>query len=138
VYVHIADLLRERVRSGALEPGALLPSEAALSAEFGVVRNTVRRALAVLESEGLVEPVPGRGRMVSHPGGALIYRRIASDLRARIEGGEASPGTLLPSESALMATYGVSRGTARQAFADLESAGLVVSVQGKGRFVRSD
>jgi DNA-binding GntR family transcriptional regulator len=42
----------------------------------------------------------------------------------------------VPSESALAEEYGVSRGTARHALAELEGAGLVIAVHGKGRYVR--
>jgi DNA-binding GntR family transcriptional regulator len=145
-YSEIAATLRERVASGEYAPGASLPSEAALCAEFGVVRNTVRRALAELEQEGLIETSPGRGRVVRTPGeestssaeGRALarYRRISADLRAAIESGELQPGDVLPSEAALVERYGVSRGTARQALADLEGAGLIESKHGKGRFVR--
>lgn len=144
-YAQIANALREKINDGTYAPGDLLPSEAVLSAEYGVVRNTLRRALAQLEREGLIESLPGRGRIVrpSHEQGTPPasprppqYRRIAADLRSAIEKGELAPGTALPSEAALTAKYGVSRGTARQALADLSGAGLVESVQGKGWFVR--
>jgi DNA-binding GntR family transcriptional regulator len=64
------------------------------------------------------------------------YRTVASDLRQMIESGELRPGDPLPSESALGERYGIARGTARHALAELEGAGLVVSVHGKGRYVR--
>ncbi|TQS46184.1 GntR family transcriptional regulator [Cryptosporangium phraense] len=140
-YVHIAEVLRRRVSDGTLSAGSLLPSEAALSTEFGVVRNTVRRALGALESEGLIETLPGRGRIVKAPGAdstpGLAYRRIAADLRGAIERGDYKSGAHLPSESSLTMTYGVSRGTARQALAELATAGLVESIQGRGWFVRA-
>lgn len=142
-YARIADALRERLAAGDPPPGALLPSEAALCKEYGVVRNTVRRALAALESEELIETLPGRGRVVRPPGQPTTsggapprYRRIAAELRAEIARGALAPGDALPSEAALMERYGVARGTARQALADLEGAGLVESVHGKGRYVR--
>ncbi|MCQ4081133.1 GntR family transcriptional regulator [Streptomyces sp. RB6PN25] len=144
-YTQIAGALRERIRSGALAAGELLPSELALSAEYGVARNTLRRALAQLEEEGLIESLPGRGRVVrsaAERGTARAdprppqYRQIAADIRAAIESGELAEGASLPSEAALTARYEVSRGTARQALADLCGAGLVESVQGKGWFVR--
>ena len=51
-------------------------------AEFGVARNTVRRALALLAEEGLVGTVPGRARVVLTPGlpAATLpaYRQIDS------------------------------------------------------------
>lgn len=144
-YAQIAAVLRERISTNVLPPGELLPSEAVLSAEFRVARNTVRRALAQLEEEGLIESLPGRGRVVraadkhgkSDKKPRLPqYRRISADFRAAIERGELAPGTALPSESAISSRYGVSRGTARQALADLSGSGLVEAVQGKGWFVR--
>ncbi len=56
----IASTLRGQIQSGALAPGAALPSEARLSARFRVSRGTVRQALAALRAEGLI--VGGRGR----------------------------------------------------------------------------
>jgi DNA-binding GntR family transcriptional regulator len=142
-YAQIADALRTRIVSGELAPGASLPSEAELGREFGVARTTVRRALAALERDGLIRALPGTGRVVLDPEQAgpestdsrPQYRRIAADLRASIEDGSLPPGTALPSEAAIVQTYSVSRGTARQALSELEGSGLVRSVHGKGRFV---
>jgi DNA-binding GntR family transcriptional regulator len=136
VYAQIADALRTRIESGDLAPGVLLPSEAALCEEFTVARNTARRALAALEREGLIETLPGKGRAVCGDGPAQYkHQQIAADLRHQIESGELRPGDLLPSDAALVERYGVSRGTARQAFAALERAGLIEARHGKGRFV---
>lgn len=136
-YLRIADDLRDRIRTGAYPPGALLPSEKALSAEFGVVRNTLRRAYAELDREGLIETVPGRGRRVRDDSPApLRYRRIAADLTAAITAGELRSGDELPSEAVLARRYGVSRGTARQALAELTAAGLIETRQGRPRRVR--
>lgn len=64
-YHDIANALRQRVQSGGLTAGRLLPSESALSHEFGVSRVTVRRALDVLREEGLVSARQGFGWFVS-------------------------------------------------------------------------
>ena len=136
-YAQIADALRQRITSGDLAPGSLVPSEAALCEEFAVVRNTVRRALGTLEDEGLIETLPGKGRMVRGDAPTQYeYRRIADELRSRIDSGELAAGDALPSEATIVETYGVARGTARQALADLEQAGLVEARHGKGRYVR--
>jgi DNA-binding GntR family transcriptional regulator len=137
-YARIAEALR--VRLELLPPSSPVPSETVLSGEFGVARNTVRRALALLTEEGLVGTVPGRGRVVLTPGlpAALpAYRRIAAELQRDIAAGELAPGDALPSEAALTRQYGVSRGTARQALSLLRSLGLVYAVHGKGRFVNA-
>lgn len=134
--MRIAEQLRERLADVA--PGSALPSETSLAAEFGVVRNTVRRALAELERDGLIVTLPGRGRVASRePAGttAAGYRRIADDLRGQITSGALAMGQRVPSEAELVRRYGVSRGTARQGLALLEATGLVTAVHGKGRFV---
>ncbi|MGP3987716.1 winged helix-turn-helix domain-containing protein [Streptomyces sp. 3N207] len=56
----VADTLRERIRTGELRPGARLPTQRELEAEFSVGRSAVREALAALTQEGLLENV-GRG-----------------------------------------------------------------------------
>jgi DNA-binding GntR family transcriptional regulator len=139
-YVRIAAILRQRIADGRYSPGSLLPSEATLAEEFQVVRNTLRRALAELAADSLIETVAGRGRVVraadETAGTLLRYRQIASDLTAAIASGALAPGELLPSEATLVQRHGVSRGTVRRALAELESAGLVESRQGHGRRVR--
>jgi DNA-binding GntR family transcriptional regulator len=134
--------LRARITGGEFAPGAALPSEATLCEQYGVARNTLRRALDRLTEEGLIEVRPGRGRVVvSSPdvAGRVIpqYQTMADDLRSLIASGKLMPGDPLPSEMALAEQYGVARGTARHALAELEGAGLVVTVHGKGRYVRS-
>lgn len=64
-----------------------------------------------------------------------LYRRIKDALREQIREGALKPYQQLPSESELMARYGVSRITVRQALRDLHSEGLIFSIQGKGSFV---
>jgi DNA-binding GntR family transcriptional regulator len=52
------------MESGQLVPGSVLPSETELVAAHGVSRATVRRALASLETDGLISTHPGKGRYV--------------------------------------------------------------------------
>ena len=136
-YQQIADALRGRLVD--VPGGGRVPSEAALGCEFGVSRTTVRRALAVLESEGVIRVDPGRGRVVgSGPvRTAALHVEIASRLRFRIREGACPPGSTLPSESALASAEGVSRSTARAAYRVLEGEGLVVAQQGRKRVVVS-
>ncbi|MFI2379487.1 GntR family transcriptional regulator [Streptomyces sp. NPDC018964] len=56
----IADILRERIRSGALRAGDRLPTQAELAEEFGVERGAVRQALYALRDDGLLTNV-GKG-----------------------------------------------------------------------------
>jgi DNA-binding GntR family transcriptional regulator len=139
-YKGITDALRARLGAGEFATGAALPSESSLSAEYRVARNTLRRALVQLAAERLIAARPGRGWVVLGGQSADAepvpqYRSMAADLRSMIESGKLRPGDALPSEMALADRYGVARGTARHALAELEGAGLVESVHGKGRFV---
>jgi GntR family phosphonate transport system transcriptional regulator len=61
----IAGRLQSDIASGALKPGGRLPTEAELSAQFGVNRHTVRRALEELSRNGLVRVEQGRGSFVA-------------------------------------------------------------------------
>jgi GntR family histidine utilization transcriptional repressor len=49
-----ADMLA-RIRDGVWAPGALLPGEQALAAEYGVARATIHRAMRELAEDGLIE-----------------------------------------------------------------------------------
>lgn len=63
-YRQVAEILRERIASGALRKGARI-TESDLTEEFEIARNTARRALALLRDEGLLYTVPTRGSYVS-------------------------------------------------------------------------
>ncbi|WP_338668777.1 phosphonate metabolism transcriptional regulator PhnF [Pseudodesulfovibrio methanolicus] len=59
--------LEAAISSGRFGPGDRLPSENSLSVEFGVNRHTIRRALSVLEEDGLIRVEQGRGSFVREP-----------------------------------------------------------------------
>lgn len=63
-YRRIADELRDEVLTRRLKPGERLPSEHTLAGRFGTTRATVRKALALLRSDGLIESAQGRGVFV--------------------------------------------------------------------------
>jgi GntR family transcriptional regulator len=60
----IEDEIRARIAAGRWRPGTSLPSESALSGEFGVPRGIVRQALLALKAEGLLFGKPGRRPIV--------------------------------------------------------------------------
>jgi GntR family transcriptional regulator len=71
----IATELRTAIESGEYQHGARIPTEHALASQYGVSRETVRRALALLKSEGLLAGAPGRGTYVPPPPVRLTIAR---------------------------------------------------------------
>jgi GntR family transcriptional repressor for pyruvate dehydrogenase complex len=65
----VSESLSGKIRSGRLSPGAQLPTEAELCAEYDVSRTVVREAVARLRSEGMVIAQQGRGMFVSEAPG---------------------------------------------------------------------
>ncbi len=61
---------------------------------------------------------------------------LAARLRAEIANGTLRPGQRLPSETTLMQTYGLARGTVAKAVKSLRIAGLATFVRGYGVVVR--
>ncbi|MBT2369491.1 GntR family transcriptional regulator [Streptomyces sp. ISL-10] len=66
-YERIAEQLRERIRAGELKPGQRLPAETALAKEYKTSLPTMRDALALLLSEGLIDKKHGVGNFVRKP-----------------------------------------------------------------------
>ncbi|AOU78038.1 GntR family transcriptional regulator [Streptomyces albus] len=65
------------------------------------------------------------------------YAQIADEIVQQIRTGVLKPGDTLPSESELMARYGVSGGTVRKAMAEVRVSGLVETRHGKGSTVKN-
>ena len=72
----LANQLRDMIVSGRLTPGSFLPNERQLVTDSGLSRTSVRDALRVLESEGLISTKVGRsgGSMITLPGRDAVAR----------------------------------------------------------------
>jgi GntR family transcriptional regulator len=64
LFLKVAEVLRQRIMREVWKTGELLPTVNELMEEFRVARVTVREAIKILESEGLVDPKRGRGTTV--------------------------------------------------------------------------
>ena len=65
IYQQVARAIRDRIKAGDLKPRDPIPSESALVADHGVARETARRAVALLRTEGWVITLPQRGSFVA-------------------------------------------------------------------------
>ncbi|MER6088498.1 GntR family transcriptional regulator [Streptomyces bluensis] len=128
-YLVIAEALRKEIKED--EP---LPSEAALMRSHSVSRNTIRRALKVLEADGVVEPAPGIGWRPARRGDRRSLDERMIDV---ITEDSLSVGDAYPSEAKLCERFGASRTAVRRVLAQMEGNGLLATVHGKGRTVRA-
>ena len=109
LYQEVLDRLMERIRTGAIPPGAQLPSERELMEAYGVGRPAVREALQSLERSGIVE--------IAHGERARVVVPTAEGLMAQVAGGamhllRSQPGSL---EHLKDARLFLETGTARMA-----------------------
>jgi DNA-binding LacI/PurR family transcriptional regulator len=65
-----------------------------------------------------------------------LYVQVKNDLIRRIRSGDMLPNTKVPSERVLAETFGISRGTAKQALQELEMEKYIERIPAKGSFVR--
>lgn len=65
LYVQLHDTLLEKINTGYYIPGQMLDSERTMAKEFGVNRETVKKALLLLEKDGYIVRIQGKGTFVS-------------------------------------------------------------------------
>src|SRR5829696_3091820 len=66
-YYQLKEILHEKIRTGQWQPGALIPSERELCAQYGLSRMTARQSVIELVREGLLYRVQGKGTFVARP-----------------------------------------------------------------------
>lgn len=76
-YLRLANILREQISSTIHTGDKKLPTEEVLSKRYGVSRQTVREALKVLKSEGLIETRQGSGTFIAMKNEGDLSKKIA-------------------------------------------------------------
>jgi GntR family histidine utilization transcriptional repressor len=105
-YTRVKQHLKDGLASGRWPPGALMPSEAELVAEFGVSRMTVNRALRELQAEGLVQRTQGVGTFaaplhkvsstltISDVHDEIVARGHRHEAQVHLQGSDPAPAAL--------------------------------------------
>lgn len=75
-YVRVADDLRSKLGTPGFEFGSFLPGEHEIAAQYKLSRGTIRRALSILETEGLLSRQPGRGTLILPPSAQAQNSRL--------------------------------------------------------------
>lgn len=141
LYIQIAEVIHERIASGALRVGDAVPSEPTMEEEFAIARSTARNVVRELRRRQLVHTVKGEGTFVGPLGVArpkqanALYIIIARDIIARIRSGEIKPNRAIPSGKILTHRYGVAKITALRAVSLLREQGWVFTVPHRGTYV---
>ena len=68
VYLQLVDQIRHAAASGGIRAGEALPSIRPLAEELRVNRNTIAKAYTELESQGVIETLPGKGCFLKEVG----------------------------------------------------------------------
>ncbi|MDX6721610.1 MAG: GntR family transcriptional regulator [Solirubrobacteraceae bacterium] len=87
LYFQLAEILKERIEAGRWSPGDRFPSEREITDEFGVSRTVIRPALDLLESDGQLIRIKGRGTFVTPPKASTAVRGLIRMLSAPREDG---------------------------------------------------
>ena len=65
VYLQVVDQIKATVAAGGLRTGESLPSIRPLAEQLRINRNTVAKAYAELENQGVIQTMPGKGSVVT-------------------------------------------------------------------------
>jgi GntR family transcriptional regulator len=65
IYMQLVDRIKQMVVSGQLQPGQQLPTMRQLAADLRINYNTVGRAYALLDQEGVISTQQGRGTYIA-------------------------------------------------------------------------
>lgn len=83
IYEQLYRSITRMAALGAMEPGEALPSVRALAQELGVNPNTVQKAYQMLERDGIIFSVQGKGSFLAGDDSAVEHRkRLALDKAA--------------------------------------------------------
>ncbi|WP_432977745.1 winged helix-turn-helix domain-containing protein [Dactylosporangium sp. CA-233914] len=88
LYRQLANEIRARVATGALKPGAELPSEIEIAKAYNISRDVVRQAMYVLRSEGVITTRRGhRAQIRPSPARREIHPPQNAEITARMPTG---------------------------------------------------
>lgn len=87
IYEQICDKIKELIALGELQKGQQLPAVRVLAKEIGINHNTIQKAFAQLEREGVINSVAGKGSFVSnHEDHTELFKKKAlAEIKQSIE-----------------------------------------------------
>ncbi|MBS6196300.1 MAG: GntR family transcriptional regulator [Clostridiales bacterium] len=75
IYEQIVERFQLLILNGVLEADEQMPSVRKLAMELSINPNTIQKAFSILEQQGYIYPVKGRGNFVSHKGSLMQEKK---------------------------------------------------------------
>ena len=75
IYEQIVEKFKTMILKGILKPDEQMPSVRKLAVELSINPNTIQKAYSILEQQGYIYPVKGRGNFVSGKGSLIQEKR---------------------------------------------------------------
>lgn len=75
IYEQVVERFETLIVNGVLKPDSQMPSVRSLAMELSINPNTIQKAYAILEQEGYIYPVKGRGNFVSGNEGLKVKKQ---------------------------------------------------------------
>lgn len=90
IYEQVVERFQTLIVNGILEPDSQMPSVRSLAMELSINPNTIQKAYSMLEQEGYIYPVKGRGNFVSGNAGLKLKKQesIFQSLQDLVEQGK--------------------------------------------------
>ncbi len=83
IYEQIVERFQTLIITGAMKPDSQMPSVRSLAVDLSINPNTIQKAYSVLEQEGYIYPVKGRGNFVSGNSELKVKKQEAFFLNLR-------------------------------------------------------
>lgn len=84
LYIQLVEQIKRAIQVGVLRPGDPLPTMRQIAAELHIALNTIVKAYAELEAQGLIETRAGAGTVVAAGVDSLLKRQAIEHLRQRL------------------------------------------------------
>jgi GntR family transcriptional regulator len=120
-YLHVASILRRRIRDGFWLIGDKIATLEQLEREFGVARVTVRQSIELLQSEGLLKSLQGRGTFVTKTLENKRWLHLATDWESLVEPIRDNVLELLPAAGAAVPLIAEDEGKPAPAYTYIRS-----------------
>jgi GntR family transcriptional regulator len=120
-YLQVASALRRRIRDGRWAVGDRIATLEALEREFSVARVTVRQAIELLQSEGLLKSHQGRGTFVTKSVAHDRWLQLATDWQSLVAPVRDHVPELLPADSGAVPHIAADDGIAAPAYVAIRS-----------------